>query len=133
MNENNLGDVRYFIDHDNRILYAERHDTLNKKGVYAEWNAVQQLDGFDASYDTIVDYSLVPRVDLDVRDLFELNKSMPNHDVRTGNIAIVAGLDKGRHMLARFFCTIVNVVGSRKHQVFATKIEAELWLLSLRQ
>lgn len=133
MNEYNLGDVRYFIDHEKHILYAERHDILNKKGVYAEWNAVQQLDGFDPSYDTIVDYSLVPRVDLDVSDLFELNKEMPNYDVRTGNVAIVAGLQKGRQMLARFFCKIVNVIGRRKHQVFTTKTEAELWLFSLRQ
>lgn len=132
MNEYNLGDVRYFIDHDKHILYAERHDSLNKKGVYAEWNAVQQLDGFDASYDSIVDYSLVPRVDLDVSDLFELNKEMPNYDVRTGNIAIVTGLDQGRHILARFFCTIVNLVSHRKHYVFHTKAEAESWIILLR-
>lgn len=49
MNDNNLGDVRYFIDHGNRILYMERHDDLTKKGVYAEWSSMQQLDGFDAS------------------------------------------------------------------------------------
>jgi hypothetical protein len=43
MNENNLGDVKFFIDHDKRILYAERHDNITKEGVYAEWNAIQHL------------------------------------------------------------------------------------------
>ena len=132
MTEHNLGDVRYSINHDKRIIYAERHDTLNKQGVYAEWSAVQQLDGFDPAYDTIVDYSFVPRVDLSAAELYELNKEMPSHDVRTSNIAIVTDLDEGRHMLARFFCTIVNLVSRRKHNVFHTKTEAELWIKSLR-
>ena len=133
MNEYNLGNVKFFIDQATGILYTERHDNITKEGVYAEWNAMQQLEGFDSSCDSIADYSLVPCVDLDVSDLFELNKKMPNNDVRTGNVAIVAGLLQGRHMLARFFCTIVNAISSRKHQVFTTKSEAELWLLSLRQ
>lgn len=133
MNEYNLGDVKFFIDRDKHIIYAQRHDHITKKGIYAEWKAIQHLDGFDAAYDTIVDYSLVPRVDLDASDLVELNKEMPNYDVRTGNIAIVAGLQQGRHMLARFFCTMVNMVSSRKHHVFTTKPEAELWLFSLRE
>ena len=133
MSDYNLGDVRYFIDHDKRILYAERHDNLSKEGVYAEWNAMQQLDGFDPSYETVVDYSFVPRIDLDVPDIMELNREMPNYDPRTNNVAIVAGLLKGRHMLARFFCAMTNLASSRKYQVFKTKSEAESWLFSLRK
>ena len=133
MKNNNLGDVKFIIDHDKRILYAERRDNITKEAVYAEWEAIQQLDGFDPSYETIVDYSLVPRVDLDVSDLVEINRDMPNYDVRTNNVAIVAGLLKGRHMLARFFCTITNLIGSRKHQVFHNKTEAEIWIFSQRK
>ena len=133
MNDYNLGDIKYFIDHDRRILFAERHDNLTKECVFAEWAAMQQLDGFDATYDTIADYSGVPRVDLNVSDIMELNKEMSNYDVRTSNVAIVAGLIEGRHMLARFFCTMTNLIRTRKHQVFHTKSEAELWLFSLRK
>lgn len=133
MDENNLGDFKYFIDHDNRILYMERHDDLTKKGVYAEWSSMQELDGFDPSYDSIVDYSLVTCVDVDVSDIMELNREMPKHDIRTGNIAFVSGLRQGRYMLARFFCRIANLIGDRKHQVFNTRAEAELWLFSQRQ
>ena len=132
MSEYNLGDVKFYIDHDKRTLYAERRDIITKEGVYAEWNAIQQLDGFDPSYETIVDYSLVPRVDLDASEIMELNKEMSNYDVRTGNVAIVTGLTHGRYLLARFFCRIANITGGRKHQVFNTKSEAELWLFSLR-
>ena len=132
MSEYNLGDVRYFINHDKRILIAERHDNLTKEGVYAEWHAMQQLEGFDPSYETIVDYSFVPRIDLDVSDIIQINSDISKYDPRTGNVAIVAGLTLGRHMLARFFCTIANVVPSRKHQVFNTRAEAEVWLVSLR-
>lgn len=132
MCEYNLGDVRYLIDPAERILYAERHDVLTKQGIYAEWHAMQQLDGFNPSYETIVDYSFVPRVELDVSDLMELNKEMPKHDPRTGNIAIISGLKDGRYFLARYFCRIANLVTSRKHQVFQTKSEAELWLTSQR-
>ena len=133
MNEKNLGDVKYFIDHDNKILYMERHDDLTKKGIYAEWSSMQQLDGFDPSYESIVDYSLVPVVDVDASEIIELNREMPKHDVRTGNIALVAGLAHGRYLLARFFCRIANMIGKRKHMVFNTKAEAEVWIFSLRQ
>ena len=132
ISEYNLGDVRYSIDHDKHLLFAERHDDLTKEGVYAEWHAMQQLDGFDPSYETIVDYSAVPCVDLDASDLMELNREMPSHDPRTGNIAIVSGFKNGRYLLARFFCKIANLIGSRKHQVFNTRAEAEIWLSSAR-
>lgn len=130
MNDYNLGDVRYFVDHANRILYAERNDNITKEGIYAEWHAIQQVEGFDPSYDTIVDYSSVPCVDLDVPDLMELNREMSNYDVRTGNVAIITGFSQGRYMLARFFCRMVNLISRRKHQVFNTKAEAEAWLIS---
>ena len=133
MNDYKLGDVRYFIDHDKRILYAERHDHINKEGVYAEWKAIQQLDGFDPSYETIVDYSFVPRVDIDISDIMELNREMPNHDPRTNNVAIVTGSLTGRIILAEYACTLINFVSHRKHQVFKTKSEAESWLISLRK
>ena len=133
MNENNLGDVKFFIDHDKRILYAERFDNITKEGIYAEWHALQLLEGFDPSYETIVDYSFVPRVDIDVSDIMELNREMSNHDPRTNNVAIVTGILKGRFMLAKYACTLINLVSRRKHQVFATKAEAEVWLFSLRK
>ena len=132
MNEYTLGDVRYFIDHEKRILYASRHDTITKEGIFAEWKAVQDLDGFDPSYETIVDYSYVPRVELDVSDVMELNRKMPDYDVRTSHVAIVSGLESGRFMFAKYACTLVNLVSRRKHQVFNTKAEAEVWLFSLR-
>ena len=133
MNKYNLGNVKFFIDQTTGIFYTQRYDDLTKEGVYAEWNDMQQIEGFDSSCDSIADYSLVPCVDLNVSDVLEVNKNIPSLDVRTGNIAIVAGLQPGRHMLARFFCTIVNRVSSRKHQVFHTRTEAELWLLSVRE
>ena len=133
MNENNLGDFKCFIDHNNQILYMERHDVLTKKGVYAEWSSMQQLDGFDPSYETIVDYSFVPVIDVDASDIMELNREMSKHDVRTGNIALVVGLIYGRYILARFFCRIANMIGKRKHMVFNTKAEAEAWIFSLRK
>lgn len=133
MHEHDLGDVRYCIDHDKRIINAERHDDLTKSGVYAEWKAIQQLDGFDPAYDTIVDYSYVPCVDLDASDIMELSREITTHDPRTGNVAIISGLKHGRYLLARFFCKIANLIVSRKHQVFQTRIEAELWLSTLRE
>lgn len=133
MSEDNLGDVRYFIDHDNRILYMGRYDDLTKKGIYAEWETMQQLDGFDASYDSVVDYSFVPCIDITSAEIIKLNSEMSNYDVRTGNIALISGLKQGRFLLAQFFCKIANLIGSRKHQVFHSKAEAELWLYSLRK
>ena len=131
MSEYHLGEVRYFIDHDKRILNAERRDNLTKEGIYAEWHAMQQLEGFDPSYDTIVNYSLVPCIDLGVSDIMKINDDMPRYDPRTGNIAIISGLKHGRYLLGRFFCQIANLIVSRKHQVFNTRAEAEIWLLSL--
>lgn len=133
VNKPNSGDVSFFIDHDKRILYVERRDNLNKESIYAEWHAMQQLEGFDPGYETIVDYSLVPRVDLNVSDLMQINRDIPVFDSRTGNVAIVTGLTYGRYLLARFFCTAANLTHERKHQVFQTKAEAEAWIISLNE
>lgn len=133
MNKNNLGDVRYAIDHDRRILYAERHDDLTKEGIYAEWQAMRLLDGFDPAYDTIVDYSRVPVVDLDAAEIMEINKAIPDLDPRTGHVAIVSGLQYGRYLLARFFCTVSSSIANRKHQVFNSRAEAEVWISALRE
>lgn len=133
MTDLNLGDVDYFIDHDKRIIYADRRDNLTKESIYAEWRAMSQLEGFDPSYDTLVDYSLVPRVDLDVPDIMQIKKDIPEYDPRTGNVAIVSGLTHGRYLLARFFCSAANLIPGRKHQVFQTREEAEIWLSSLHK
>lgn len=130
--EEKLGNIKYDIDHKNRILYAERYDDLTKERIYAEWDAMQKIDGFNPSYETIVDYSRVTRVDLDASDLKELHKEMPNHDPRTGNIAIVSGLSYGRYSLGKLFCTLANMILKRKHQIFQTRTEAELWVYSQR-
>lgn len=133
VSSNNLGDIKYYIDHDARIIYAERHDNLTKERVYAEWQAIQQLEGFDPAYETIVDYSLVPCVELDVTDIIQINKDLAEYDPRTGNVAIISGITYGRLLLARFFCTAANLIYERKHQVFQTRAEAEAWLSSLAQ
>jgi len=133
LNDYNLGDVRFYIDHDKSFLYTERHDKLTREGVYAEWYNIQQLEGFVPSYDSIADYSFVPDYDFDLSELKEISKEMSNYDVRTGNVAIVTGIDAGRFLLAQFFCRTVNMVNRRKHQVFKSKAEAESWLLSIRK
>lgn len=133
MTDYKLGDVNINIDHDSRIISFERHDNLTKEGIYAEWQAMQKLDGFDPSYDAIVDYSNVPVVDVDAADIIKINSDIPKHDPRTGNVALISGLSLGRHMLAQFFCSLTNVIAGRKHQVFNTRAEAEVWLYSLRK
>lgn len=133
MEEQDLGDIHYSIDHGKRIVFAERHDALNRNAVYAEWLALKELEGFDPSYDTVVDYSGVTEVDLDYNDLKQLNEDMPSKDPRTGNVAIVTGLQYGRFLMGRFFCLIANLATSRKHQVFQNNAEAEIWLLSQRK
>jgi hypothetical protein len=133
VHENDLGSIRYLVDHARHIIYAERDDDLTKRRIFAEWEAIQRIERFDPAYDTIVDYSRVTRVDLDTADLVELNREMPRRDRRTGNVAIVAGLNTGGYLLARFFCTIANLSKERKHQVFQSTAEAEFWLLSLRK
>lgn len=133
MTDYKLGDVKINIDHDSRIISFERHDNLTKEGIYAEWQAMQKLDGFDPSYDAIVDYSNVPVVDVDAADIIKINSDIPKHDPRTGNVALISGLSQGRHMLAQFFCSLTNVIAGRKHQVFNTRAEAEVWLYSLRK
>jgi len=133
MHEQHLGEIRYSIDHGKRILFAERRDVLNKRAVYAEWQAIRELDGFDPSYDTLVDYSGVTEVDLDYSDLKQLNEDMPKLDPRTGHVAIVTGLLYGRYLMGKFFCLIANLATSRKHKVFQNSAEAEVWLLSLRE
>ena len=133
MTDYKLGDVKVYIDHDNRIIYFERYDNLTKEGVYAEWQAMKELEGFDISYDSIVDYSNVTCVDVDAADIIKINSDIPKYDNRTGNVALISGLSQGRHMLAQFFCSLTNLIPGRKHQVFNTRAEAEIWLFSMRK
>ena len=133
MDNETLGDIRYSFDHDKRMLIAERHDSLSKQKVYAEWEAMQRLDGFDPAYDTLVDYSDVTRIDLDYEDVKQLSRDMASLDPRTGNVAIVTGIRLGGYFLARFYCLITNIMASRKHQVFQSRAEAVSWLASLRK
>lgn len=133
MTDYKLGDIKIYIDHDSRIIFFERHDNLTKECIYAEWQAMQKLDGFDPTYDAIVDYSNVPVVDVDAADIIKINSDIPKYDPRTGNVALISGLSQGRHMLAQFFCSLTNVIADRKHQVFNTRAEAEVWLYSLRK
>ena len=128
-----LGDIRYSFDHDKHMLYAERHDSLTKQKVYAEWQAIQQLDGFDPAYDTLVDYSDVSTINLDYDDVKQLGRDMSSLDPRTGNVAIVTGHRQGGYLMARFYCLITNLLANRKHQVFQSRAEAEAWLSSLRK
>ena len=92
MTDYKLGDVKIKIDHDSRIIFFERQDNLTKEGIYAEWQAMQKLVGFDPSYDAIVDYSTVPCVDVDAADVIKINSDIPKYDPRTGNVALISGL-----------------------------------------
>ena len=75
----------------------------------------------------------MPCVELDASDIMQINRDIPKYDPRTGNVAIVSGLTHGRFLLARFFCRIANIIAGRKHQVFNSRAEAEIWLLSLKK
>lgn len=133
MTDYKLGDAKIYINHDSRIVFFERYDNLTKEVIYAEWQAMQKVEGFDPAYDSIVDYSNVMCVDMDAADIMKINSEIPKYDPRTGNVAIISGLSQGRYLLAKFFCSLTNVIAGRKHQVFNTRAEAEVWLYSLRK
>jgi len=63
----------------------------------------------------------------------KINRDIPKYDPRSGNVAIISGLSTGRYMLAESFYTLTNILAVRKHQVFSTRTEAEVWLYSLRE
>lgn len=132
MKNDTLGDISYQIDKENRTLYAKRCDGLSKSAIFAEWEAMQKLDGFDPTFDTIVDYGDVTVVDVNFNDIFEINAELPKRDPRTGNIAIVSGNNQGRYLLGKLFVEIANRFSKRKHNIFTNVDDAKMWITSLR-
>ncbi len=132
MNNSALGDVSYNIDHEKRFLYVKRRDELSKTAIYAEWEAMQQVEGFDPSYDTVVDYSNATILNISFDDLREISKEVPIRDPRTGNIAIVSGDKPARYTFGKLFVELTNFLGNKNHGIFKDCVSAEQWLLSLR-
>jgi len=120
------------VEHDKRIIYVTCLDTVSKDGIFADLEAIQEVDGFDPAYDTLADYSAVSKIDLVAADMVMIAKEMPRRDVRTGLVAVIVGEDTGRYILGKLFIAFDQIFGGGRHQIFKDKDAGEKWLLSHR-
>ncbi len=109
-------------------------DILNKENVIGANAALHAMDGFDPTYDTLVDFRGISKVDLNVHDLTEVLEAIKNTDKRTGLAALVVGNNLGRFALAKFFCSLSARFSRPKvrYKAFRTVDEAVAWLDSDR-
>ena len=118
------------IDHDRRRILFSQKGLLDKDSVLTSYRLVFSAEGFDPTYDTVVDYQNVMEVSLGPQDFREILREVRETETRTGRGVLIVGSDIGRMILAKLFCELSAVL-SRKEirwKPFQTASEAEIWL-----
>lgn len=118
------------FDHEKQRTLFTQTGPIDKENVIEANVALHAAEGFDPSYDTIVDYRGITKVELGVQDLKEIIEAIKNTDKRTGRGAMVIGPNIGRLAFAKLFCDLSGAFSKAKvrYKAFHTVAEAEAWL-----
>jgi hypothetical protein len=122
-------------DHDKQRIVLVHSGEINKAYAIDAYDQIFNANGFDPSYDAIIDYSGLTHVNLSFSGLKFLSEHFNSIDVRTGNNAFVVGNDRGRLSFAKLYTTVRNLIPRNKSRYKALKsiADAEIWLQSRRQ
>lgn len=122
------------VDHAKRRILFAQWGVLDRESAMRSYRVIHGVDGFDPSYDTLVDYTCLSEVALAFQDLRPILEAAKAIEKRTGRGALVIGADVGRLMFAKLFCLLSEAFGktSIRYGAFATVAEAEAWLDSAR-
>ena len=103
---------------------------LTKENVIESHRVLHAAIGFDPSYDTIVDYQLISKIEVGVQDLKDIIEAVKDIEKRTGRGAFVIGSNFGRFALAKLFCDLAENLSTTQifWKAFKTMEEAEDWL-----
>lgn len=118
------------IDCEKRRTLFKQWGTINKESAIQSYIAIHEAEGFDPTYDTIIDYRKISYADLGPLELKEIISEARNIEKRTGRGAFVVGENIGRLTLAKLFCELSRALSLSKvrFKAFNTMEEAEAWL-----
>ncbi len=118
------------IDYERRRILFTQQGLLDKNSVLTSYRRVFSAEGFDPSYDTVVDYQKVTEVNLGPQDFREILREVRETETRTGRGVLIVGSDIGRLILAKLFCELSAVLSRKKirWKPFQTASDAEKWL-----
>ena len=120
------------IDHDNRRILFSQWGNLDRENIIQSYYVLNGTEGFDPTYDTLVDFQNVEEIEIGFDDIKTVLVETLKVDKRTGRAAIIVGPDTGRYILAKLGCELSVLISDIKvrYKAFQTFDEAEKWLRS---
>ncbi len=123
-----VDDMSFDIDHNlKRIIFSQR-GSLNKANAVDSIVRINQLEGFDPSYDTLVDYIEIASIDISALEIKEIVNGLNEIDKRTGKTALVAGPSIPRYALAKLYCDLACLIRDARFRAFKDCEAARDWL-----
>lgn len=121
--------MTFSIDHENsRITYIKTGE-INKENSILSGRLINELEGFDPTYTTLVDLRKITVVNLNAADLSDIAKEISTFDRRTGKIALLIGDRTGRLVLAKLFAEVARILNTPyTYNAFRKRQSAEAWL-----
>jgi len=130
MKATNFETMSIRVDSEKRRSLFAQWGVLDRESAIRSYSIIHQVEGFDPSFDTLVDYRGITEVDLGFEDLKSILQTAKNIEKRTGRGALVVGPDAGRLIFTKLFCTFSTQIGNMqiRYRAFPTIEDAEKWL-----
>lgn len=118
------------IDIDKKRNLFRQWGQMNKATIIQSYHFILGTDGFDPSFDTLIDYREIEEVNIGPQDFKEIFSETKDLEIRTGRGAMIIGDNTGRLMLAKLYCEFSKAFSSAKIEFksFRSMENAEEWL-----
>ena len=120
--------VTYTLDCAQRTLFITATGDLNRSMLEDAFDQVCTDPAFAPTFDTVVDFSAVIQLNLDMMDIQKLVARIQKNTEPQGRFAIITGTDQGRYSLGVYFKALAEGVSETQLRIFRTADEANLWL-----
>ncbi len=130
MTTSTIKNMSISIDHEKRRILFVQWGKLTKDNSIIASMMIHSAEGFDPTYNSLIDYTGIQSVEIGYGDFLGTIKELNKIERRNGKVALVNGPnDKGRYYLAVLFSEMANFLKSRcTYKGFSTVEEAEAWL-----
>lgn len=117
------------IDHDKRRITMVQTGEINKENSLLLSKLINQAEGFDPTYTSLIDYRGLSRVSFSAAEIAEVARELIKTDKRVAKIGLVIGDQIGRFLLAKLFTELGRALSTPyTYKAFRTIHEAEAWL-----
>ncbi len=121
--------VTLSIDPDKRRISFVQTGELNRENALETARLIMTAEGFDPTFNTLVDYRGIEKVNVGATEILEISTELRKFDTRVGKIALVTGDNTSRYILAKLFIEVGRMTDTPyTYNVFKTMEDAEAWL-----